>query len=217
MSKLVLRSLFFILFLPLVACSPPKANASFQEGKDYQLIPTAPSDPSPRLKVTVVEFFSFGCPWCYHLEPTLENWLAHKPNDVEFDRIPVVFEPGWDVLAKVYYTAKSLGIAEKLMVPAFSAVQDQNLDLTNTENIEQFFMAHGVSKQDVESTFNFSPGIDAQVLRGSDIIKHYGVFAVPSFVIDGKYLTNMGMAGGDNERLLKIVNYLIAKEKPGDR
>lgn len=217
MLKLVLRCLLVSFLFSLAACSAPTANASFQEGREYQVIPSASTDTTPRNKVTVIEFFSYGCPWCYRLEPALENWLAHKARDVEFERIPVTFEPGWDVLAKVFYTTKSLGLAEKFMTPTFAAVQDQGLDLTNVDTTEQYFVNHGVSKQDFESTYNFSLGIDAQVQRGDKIIKQYGIIAVPAFVIDGKYLTNMGMAGGDNKRLLQIVNYLIAKEKPGDR
>lgn len=216
MSKLVSRYLLFIALVMLVACSAPTKDGSFREGKEYQLLATASNDAAPPKKATVIEFFSYGCPFCYRLEPELESWLAKKGKDINFERIPVTFEPGWDILAKVYYATKSLGVSEKMITPIFAGLQDQGLDLTNLETTEQFFVAHNISKQDFDSAFNFSPGIDAQILRGDRIIKQYGVVAVPAFVINGKYLTNMGMAG-DSKRILKIIDYLIAKEKPGDR
>lgn len=216
MAKLIMRCLLLNLFLLLIACSAPTANASFQEGREYQLIPNALGTDQPVSRVKVIEFFSYGCPWCYRAEPEVEKWLAHKAHDVDFERIPVVYEQGWDILAKVYYAIKSLGVSEKLMLAVFSGLQEKEIDLTNFETAEQFFATQGVTKQDFDSAYNFSPGIDAQMLRGEKLIKQYGIIAVPAFVVDGKYLTNMGMAGGDPKRLLKIVNFLIAKEKPGD-
>ena len=53
-------------------------------------------------KVTVVEFFSTGCPACTKLNPALEKWLLDKPAYVQFEKIPVVFAPGWDKLAREY-------------------------------------------------------------------------------------------------------------------
>lgn len=217
MITLLLRSIASVLIFMLVACSAPPAKASFQAGTDFQVLPQTPTANSPGNKIVVIEFFSYGCPWCYHLEPQVENWLVHKPKDVQFERVPVVFEQGWDILAKIYYTAKALGVADKLMLPAFTALQDQNKNLTDNAVLYQFVKEHGVNQQDFESAYNFSPGIDAQMMRGDKLIKQYGIFAVPTFVINGKYVTNMGMAGGDSKRLLDIVNYLINKEQRGEQ
>jgi len=218
MLKIILRCLVFIFCLPLVACSTPPANGSFEAGKDYQVIPSALGVTTPaNSKIAVIEFFSYGCPWCYHLEPDLETWIAHKPKNVTFERIPVVFEQGWDVLAKIYYTAKDLGVAESLMLPTFAAIQDKGQNLTDPTLMLQFFVAHGVKQQDFESAYSFSPGIDAQMMRGDKLMRQYGIFAVPSFVINGKYMTNMGMAHGDNKRLLQTINYLINKESQPEK
>lgn len=219
MITLLLRSVFSVLIFMLVACSAPPAKASFQAGTDFQVLPqTATNQVSPpNNKITVIEFFSYGCPWCYHLEPQVETWLSNKPKDVQFERVPVVFEQGWDTLAKIYYTAKALNVANKLMMPIFTALQDQNKNLTDNAVLYQFVKDQGVNQQDFESAYNFSPGIDAQMMRGDNLIKQYGIFAVPTFVINGKYVTNMAMAGGDTKRLIDIVNYLINKEQRGEQ
>lgn len=214
MTKIIFRCLVITLLLPLFACSAPPANASFQAGREYQVIQNNLGVTTPASsKIKVIEFFSFGCPWCFHVEPDLEAWLKHVPKDVEFDRVPVVFETGWDSLAKLYYTAKGLQVSEPLILPIFKAIQEQDQNLTDVNLAKQFFVQHGVSAQDFDSAYNFSPGIDAQLQRGDALMKSYGVYAVPSFVVNGKYVTNMSMANGDTKRLLKIVDYLVNKER----
>ena len=34
-------------------------------------------------KIEVVEFFWYGCPHCYSLEPYIESWQKRQPDDVE--------------------------------------------------------------------------------------------------------------------------------------
>ncbi len=210
-----LRYLCLTLLFPITALAA-NSTEPFQQGKDYQLTPIVANAPAPakdKDKVSIVEFFSFGCPACFHFEPYLETWLAKKPQGIQFERIPVIFEPGWDVLARGYYTAKNLGVAEKLAPKIFNALQKQNQDLTNPVTLEQFFISNGVSKSDFENTFNFSPGMDGQVMRGDNLMRLYTIMQVPTIVVDGKYKVDPSMVGGDAKKLLQVVDYLIAKEK----
>lgn len=217
MPKTFLRYLTVLLCLLFVGCSAPSSDTSFKVGKEYELITSTTNVPIPAENgVKVIEFFSYGCPWCYRLEPYLEKWVAAKPKDIAFERVHVTFETGWDTLAKIYYTAKNLGVEQKMMMPLFTALQEKNMDLTNPAVVAQIFAAQGVSQQDFESQYNFSPGVDGQIQRGEQVMRGYGVFAVPTFVVGGKYVTNMAMAQGDVQRLLKIVDFLIAKVKAGE-
>jgi thiol:disulfide interchange protein DsbA len=43
--------------------------------------------------------------------------------------------------------------------------------------------------------------------------KRYRITGTPTIVVAGKYVTDVGMAGGEDE-LFKIVNALAAREKP---
>jgi thiol:disulfide interchange protein DsbA len=111
--------LFFTLIMLLpnaTFAAKTSATPKFVEGKDYKLVTpnmATVTNIIPAGKVQVIEFFSYGCPWCYRLEPYLEKWLAHKPANVDFRRVPVVFESGWDTYAKAYYTAKALDVETK--------------------------------------------------------------------------------------------------------
>ena len=70
----------------------------------YELINPAQPVQNPD-KIEVIEFFWYGCPHCYSLEPALQAWLKKKPANVEFIHQPAVFSDVWGKHAKAYYTA----------------------------------------------------------------------------------------------------------------
>lgn len=212
----VLRICFysFIIFFGFNAVC--FAADQYQENKDYQAIPANSSMMKPvNGQVTVMEFFSYGCPWCFRFEPDLETWLAKKPAHVNFQRVPVVFETGWDVYAKAYYIANQLGVVNKMQSALFNAVQKQNIDLSDEKNMEQLFVKFGVKPKDFESAYEFSPGIDAELNNGTKLMNDYLVYQIPTIVIDGKYKIDASMTGGDNQKMLNIVEFLVQKELNG--
>ena len=75
------------------------------EGKDYQVVGEPPEKAQ---KVSVIEFFSYGCPWCYQLEKPLQAWVKKNKQRIQFERVPVVFHPEWEIYAKAYYTLQVL-------------------------------------------------------------------------------------------------------------
>lgn len=214
MQRYLAKLIFTICLLSPIVCLAAKANnAPIKAGIDYQIIKAQQpvNNSISKNKVQVIEFFSYGCPWCFHLESSLEAWLAHKPKNVVFKRIPVVFEPGWQTYAKAYYTAEALGVATKLTPAIFNAIHKQNLDLSSEQAMKKFFVSHGVNKTKFDSAFNFSPGIGMEMSRGNQLMQTWKVYEIPTFVIDGKYKTNTRMTKGNNKRLLQVVKYLVAK------
>lgn len=203
-------SLFILLFGIQSICF---AANTYVEGKDYEAIPANSSVIKPvNGQVTVMEFFSFGCPWCYRFEPDLEKWLTNKPSYINFERVPVIFETGWDNYAKAYYIAKQLGIDDKIHMALFDAVQKQHVDLSNEQNMEQIFVKFGVKPKDFESAYEFSPGIDAQLSKSTKLMNDYLVYQIPTIVIDGKYKVDASMTGGDSQKMLKVTEFLAQKE-----
>ena len=191
---------------------PTTAKTNFIPGKDYEVISESFAPPIPGAAIKVAEFFNYGCPACNHFEPELEKWLNKKPANVGFERVPVVFEPGWDILAKAYFVANTLGVEKQLTPAIFAAIHQKGINLADPATLEQFFIGHGVSKADFESAINFSPGIDAQLLRSDNLMRTYKVVVIPTVVINGRYKVNPSLAG-NSERMLAIIDYLIAKEK----
>jgi protein dithiol oxidoreductase (disulfide-forming) len=199
------------IFIVLLLVSTIVSSKTFKEGIDFQVINGAPSPTSD--KVTVTEFFSYGCPWCYKLEPILESWLNKAQTKVNFERVPVVFEQGWDYYAKAYYLAKSLGMANTLTPALFKAIQKDKQKLNTTESMITFFVANGADKAIVTSAFKSSPSIDTMVKNGMKLMKSYGINSVPTIVVNGKYKTDLQLAKGQDKRLVEILDYLVAKSK----
>lgn len=202
--------LLAVLLLPhLLIANPP-----FKAGINYKAI-TPPADFAKQIedspKVSVIEFFSYGCPACYALEPHLEKWLAEHGDHVEFKRVPVIFESGWDNLAKAYYTAVALDKQATLSPALFAAIHQDHQDLTQVNQIEKVFAAHGIDKDTFNSTFNFSPGIDAQIAHALQMRADFRVIQVPSVIINGKYLVTPQTAGSF-EAMPEVISYLVAKE-----
>lgn len=161
-------------------------------------------------RVTLTEFFSYGCPSCYMVEPQLEQWLSSH-REVIFQRVPSVFRSEWEIYAKAYYVAKHFGISEKITPAFFKAVQEQGKDLSTPEQVANFFAKNGVDKKRFQEVFNFSPVIDGQVSHADQLFHQYQIFAIPTFVVDGRYLTNADITGGSNQKLFEVLSSLVAK------
>ena len=55
-----------------------------------------PAQPTQSVdKIEVLEVFWYGCSHCYDFEPYVKKWLATKPDDVDFRRMPGIFSKNW--------------------------------------------------------------------------------------------------------------------------
>lgn len=216
--KHLIKRLNLATFLFLFCAFPIAFADHFVAGKDYQVLPSAgpsatatiPAEPG---KISVVEFFSYGCPWCFKTQSVLEPWLKAQPKDVSFSRVPVVFEASWTLLARAYYVALALGVEPTFTPAFFKAIHEQGLNVNSQQVLETFFIQQGVSKQDFESAFSHSPVIDADMARGKALMMQYQVIAIPTFVINGQYETNPMMTGGDLNKLMQVLEYLVQKSQ----
>ena len=210
MKKTVSLIAVFVMSLILVpALTASVAVAGIDEGIEYKKV--EPAQPTiTKDKIEVVELFWYGCPHCYHFEPKLKAWLAKKPDNVVFLRIPAVFNPLWALHAKAYYTAEALDVLDKIHEPLFDAIHKHKMKLDNEAVLQKFFADYGVSADDFKNTFN-SFVIDAKVRRAADLTKRYRIDGVPTMIVNGKYRTDGPMANGQ-DGMLKIVDFLVEKE-----
>jgi len=178
------------------------------EGVEYKRIPQMQSIAPHKKKV--VEVFGYTCPHCYDLEPSLHQWLKTKPEDVHFERMPVVFNnPNWIFMARVFYTAKELGVLDKSHEAYFHALHRDKKELYSVDIIADFFTQFGVKKQDFINTFK-SFNVDQHIRRAAKITKAYGVTGVPAIIVNGKYQTGVSSAGS-RKNMWKVVDQLTEK------
>ena len=186
-------------------------------GKNY--LPIVPAQPtnSPPGKVEVVEVYWYGCGHCYALDPYLESWKQNKPAYVEFVRVPVMWGPAHKAHAHLFYTLQALGRDKELHTKVFDAVQRGGKTLLGSDEAGnfkaqlEFAMANGISEKDFTSAYN-SFGVNSALQRAEQLTRRYRVEGVPLMVVNGKYSTDVGQAGGQSQ-LISLINDLAAAEK----
>lgn len=189
-------------------------SAQFKEGANYQKIVPAQSTSVGPGKVEVLEIFWYGCGHCYALDPALESWRArNKPAYVEFVRVPAMWNETLRMHARVFYTAELLGKLDELHTPIFRAINNQGNSLNSVEKITAFFREHGVSNEEFQKAFG-SFAVEAKLQRADLLNRRYQVAAVPTLVVNGKYKTDLGMAGGE-PKLFQLIGELAASEHGG--
>jgi protein dithiol oxidoreductase (disulfide-forming) len=164
----------------------------------------------PEGKVEVVEFFWYGCPHCYNLEPKMEAWLKKKPDNVVFKRVPSPLNPSWTVHAQFYYAAEALGVIDQLHKPLFDAMHREKRKLFDKNSLIDFAVEHGVDRQKFTDAWN-SFGVYVKVQQARKLGQRYGLDGVPAIGINGKYMTS-GSLAGTYSHMFEIVDELVAKE-----
>ncbi|MDR5172062.1 thiol:disulfide interchange protein DsbA/DsbL [Methylobacillus flagellatus] len=169
-------------------------------------------------KIEVLEIFWYGCPHCYHLEPSLTTWVKKLPQDVYFKRVPGVPRPDWAPAGKAFYALEALNLTEKLHNQLFDAIHKaRSVNPTvEAQLIDWITKQGGQDRKKVEEAFN-SFSTNNNVVRAMNTFRDSGATGVPAIIIDGRYITSSSMAGG-NQNVLKVADYLIEnvrKEKSG--
>jgi protein dithiol oxidoreductase (disulfide-forming) len=206
MKRFVLQVVGVLAALTLTAT----AVADMVEGKEYSRLKVPHAVDSGK-KIEVIEFFSYGCPHCNDLEPYLQTWMKTVPPDVQFRRVPVMFQDRWKALAKDYFTLEAMGEDAKLSPDLFKALHASGLPLYQDKAFFDWAASKGLDRAKVVDTYN-SFGIDSKMKRAAVLAQEYNVQAVPTLVVDGKFVTSSDRVGG-HAGAPAALNALIAKAR----
>jgi thiol:disulfide interchange protein DsbA len=160
-------------------------------------------------KIEVTEIFWYGCIHCYHMDPILNAWVKKLPADVTFKRVPGLPNPSWAPMAKAFYAMEDLKLSDKLHTALFDAVHKEKvLDPTNEAAITDWMTKKsGLDKAKVEAAFK-SFSMNNKLNQAANFFRASGATGVPSFIINGQFITSSTMAGG-NEQALKTVDFIV--------
>lgn len=186
------------------------ATGQYKEGVHYQRLPQEVPVATPG-KLEVAEVFWYGCIHCYNFEPVIQGWKKNMPADVEFVAVPAVWNDRLALHAKAYYTAKLLGVLDKVHMPIFNAMNKNKQKLASQAEIEKIFVANGVSSEDFNGMFN-SFGVNSLVTMAQSRVKGYATEGTPEVVVNGKYRITAKMAGS-YPNIVKVVDFLLEKER----
>ncbi len=196
----------------LLLAGHPALSADFTEGTHYKLLkPAQPTNVAPG-KVEVVEVFWYACGHCYLIDPKVESWAQKgRPANVEFVKLPATWNEMLKTHARVFYTVELLGMPQ-LHGDVFREMNVRGNRMDTPEKIEAYFVSKGVAKAEFQKAFaGFA--VDSRVNRAVDLNRRYRIASTPTFVVNGKYVTDAGMAGSE-AKLFEVINFLAARETP---
>jgi protein dithiol oxidoreductase (disulfide-forming) len=167
--------------------------------------------------IDVVEFFWYGCPYCFRLEPYFQAWLRRQSADVAVRRIPAVFRDSWIPHARLYYTLESLDAVGRLHPQVYESYHVEQTPLNSVDEIADWAQRHGIDRERWLTVYR-SDEISGRVVQARDQLLNYGVSGTPSVVIDGRYLTSSGMTPGV-PAMIPVLDNLVAlvREQRGKR
>ena len=194
----------------------PPAEWKFNEGTHYaRMVPAQPTVGGAD-KIEVAEIFWYGCNHCYDFEPFINRWKETMSANARFVRIPAMWNPLVKLHAQLYYTEEVLVKNGKIADPeqfraaVFAEYHRRGNRLASLDAIQALFEKHGVSEADFQSTWS-SFEVSQKMRVGEDLGRRYAITGVPAIVVNGKYRTGAGEAGG-YPRLLELIDELILRE-----
>ena len=174
---------------------------------EYRVIKPQPLSVSSGIEV--IDFFWYGCPHCYNLQPALERWISRKPADVTLRRIPVVLRDSWAPHARIYYTLEALGEVERLHQRVYYSYHVEELAMSKPEVMSDWAVRNGIARERWDEAYN-SAAVQRKVEEAARLSRAYSVAGTPSLVVNGRYLTSSSMSESMNG-LIAILDGLIDK------
>jgi thiol:disulfide interchange protein DsbA len=167
------------------ACLAPLGARAQRRADDViELNPPLPVE--AQNKIEVLEFFWYGCIHCYNLEPKLDTWLKTLPKDVEFRRVPAVFNERWGLDASIYYAMEALGLVDKLHRPLFDAIHKNRLRTDNQQEFSEWLTRQGVdAKKFIQTVQSF--GVRSKARRAVQLTVDYKIDGTPAMAVHGRY------------------------------
>ena len=201
-----IKNALIVLVLSLFCSSA--FSKDYQEGRHYELIEPLPTR-NPE-KIEVIEFFWFGCGHCFSLEQLIKDWNSEVSSEVDFFRLPVVWNAQTKTHAKLFFATETLRVPEAIQ-GIFSAIHYNRKMMLSDKEIIPFFQGYGIQEDKYLAATN-SFGLKNNLRKAELFAFKYGIKGVPAFIVNGKYKVSATREIG-TEDLLDVVNYLIEKER----
>ena len=142
--------------------------------------------------VEVVEYFSWACIHCRNLDELIEGWKQNLPDGVTFRRVHASYSGPLRVLARTHVALERHDALDANHARIFRAIHDRNRQFLTAEAMADFVAGYDIDRETFLAAVG-SAATASAVERDAAESAAIGVFAVPSLVVDGKYIINMGV------------------------
>ena len=197
-----LKFTFLALFLILITSSNVFAQKYVQISTEKQ---------QESKDIIIYEFFWYGCPHCYNLEPTMDRIEADLEKDTKVVKLPVALRDSWIPHAKLYYALKQMDKIDQVHNLIFEEIHLEDNRLNTEQQMIDFLGKHGIDTDKFIEKYN-SFGTEARIKKASNLAKKYQIDSVPTIIINGKFLTS-GSYVSSYDELYGVVNLLVERER----
>ena len=162
-------------------------------------------------KIVIYEFFWYGCPHCYNIEPTINDIESNLDKDTILVKVPVALRDSWALHAKAFYALQQMKLDDNLHEKVFSEIHVNGNRLDTKEKLYDFIKDEGY---DAEKFLNIleSFGTEIRIKKASRLANQYQINSVPTLIINGKYKTS-GSYVSSYQELYDVVQLLTDKER----
>ena len=197
-----IKYLFLAAFLILITSSDVFAQKYVQISTEKQ---------QESKDIIIYEFFWYGCPHCYNLEPTMERIEADLDKDTKIVKLPVALRDSWIPHAKLYYALEQMDKIDEVHNLIFEEIHLEDNRLNTEQQMVDFLGKHGIDTNKFMEKYN-SFGTEARIKKASNLAKKYQINSVPTIIVNGKYLTS-GSYVSSYDELYSVINLLIERER----
>ena len=173
-----------------------------------QVDPPAPTQSGDA--VEVVEFFWYGCPHCFALQPHIEAWQKRKPANVTFRLVAAPLNPAWTIHSRAYYAAELLGEVERFHNALFDQIHKGKNHMRRESDIVEFAASLGIDPDKFREAMN-SFAVETNMRRAMQLADAYRISGVPTIGVNGKFKITASMAGG-YPQMIEVLDRLLARE-----
>jgi thiol:disulfide interchange protein DsbA len=114
--------------------------------------------------------------------------VKKQPKDVQFRRIPAIFNDEWEQGARAFYTLEAIGEGERLHKPLFDAVHTgSRLRVANEAALTEWLAKQGVDTKKFAAAYR-SFGVEGKVKRAKQLTAAYKIEGVPAVAVNGRYV-----------------------------
>ncbi|MGH8704555.1 MAG: thiol:disulfide interchange protein DsbA/DsbL [Burkholderiales bacterium] len=206
-----MRTLLARIVWTLLLCAACAAvRAQPLQGREFLAL-DPPRPVATGSQIEVIEFFYYGCPICYESQPHIARWLMRTGGDVVLRRVPATTAEGGESFALTFYALEATGLLARLHWPVYDNHHFDNMRLHQEKNLLEWLGRNGVDAERFRQVRD-SADVKAKVDAGQKLYESYNVRAVPTFAVDGRFLTSSRMAGGVQE-MMRVVEHLVGRAR----
>jgi len=187
-------------------------STKFYQGNHYRLAHAQSLKQANDGKIHITEFFLYGCPHCYSLEPKIKYWLSQQKNIV-FERVPAILGPTWVEMARFYYVAEYLGVLQTLHTQFFNEIHNSGKQYYSEIAIRTFFLKNGIDEQDYLKAYNSSQ-VKEKINRARILSVEYGLRGVPVIIMNNHWKVAPFYVK-NQQQVFEVLDYLISSKAQG--